>query len=111
MQNDGGLERIVRIALAVIFPPLAVLDKGCGMTALVFFLTLTLWVPGMIVALIIVLNDERHDHRYVSIPGEAKAKRKGAYMRLADGDVAQVVDDDDAPLDIDEKRKRGNEGY
>lgn len=42
-----------RVILCVIFPPLAVLDKGCGSIALVGLLTLCGWIPGAIAALVI----------------------------------------------------------
>lgn len=112
-----------KLFLAVVFPPFAVADKGCGMMLLIGFLTLWGWVPGMLAALLIVAWDGPNragvprvegfsvgDRRYVRIPtaGEpdvvvGKAKRKGAYIRLADGEMAEVVEDDGAPL---EKRKR-----
>ena len=44
---------IFRVILAVLFPPLAVVDKGCGSIIIVFLLTLAGWVPGVIAALII----------------------------------------------------------
>jgi uncharacterized membrane protein YqaE (UPF0057 family) len=47
---------IWRVILAIIFPPLAVLDKGCGSLVIVFILTLCGWVPGVIAALIIINN-------------------------------------------------------
>lgn len=40
--------------LAIIFPPLAVLDRGCGSILIVFLLTIAGWVPGAIAALIII---------------------------------------------------------
>ena len=40
--------------LAIIFPPLAVFDRGCGSMLIVFLLTLCGWVPGVIAALIIL---------------------------------------------------------
>jgi len=40
--------------LAIIFPPLAVIDRGCGSMLIVFLLTLCGWVPGVIAALIIL---------------------------------------------------------
>jgi uncharacterized membrane protein YqaE (UPF0057 family) len=43
-----------RVILCIIFPPLAVIDKGCGSVLLVFILTLCGWVPGVIAALVIV---------------------------------------------------------
>jgi len=43
-----------RVILAIILPPLAVLDKGCGSIIIVSLLTLCGWVPGVIAALIIL---------------------------------------------------------
>jgi uncharacterized membrane protein YqaE (UPF0057 family) len=40
--------------LSIIFPPLAVLDQGCGSIVLVCLLTLCGWVPGVIAALVIL---------------------------------------------------------
>ena len=45
---------ILRVILAVIFPPLSVVDKGCGSFMIVFILTCLGWVPGVIGALIIL---------------------------------------------------------
>ena len=45
---------IWRVILAIIFPPLAVIDKGCGSIIIVFLLTLVAWVPGVIAALVIL---------------------------------------------------------
>ncbi|MBR0297288.1 MAG: YqaE/Pmp3 family membrane protein [Paludibacteraceae bacterium] len=44
--------------LAIIFPPLAVLDRGCGSVTIVFLLTLCGWIPGVIGALIILNKNE-----------------------------------------------------
>lgn len=44
---------IWRVILCIIFPPLAVYDKGCGSFLIVFLLTLAGWIPGVIGALII----------------------------------------------------------
>ncbi|MBK6345090.1 MAG: YqaE/Pmp3 family membrane protein [Bacteroidales bacterium] len=44
----------LRVLICIIFPPLAVLDKGCGSVLIVFLLTLAGWVPGVIAALVIV---------------------------------------------------------
>ncbi|MDE5632316.1 MAG: YqaE/Pmp3 family membrane protein [Muribaculaceae bacterium] len=43
----------LRALLCIIFPPLAVLDKGCGSILLVTVLTCFAWLPGVIGALII----------------------------------------------------------
>lgn len=45
---------ILRVILAILFPPLAVLDQGCGSVLIVFLLTLAGWVPGIIAALVIL---------------------------------------------------------
>jgi uncharacterized membrane protein YqaE (UPF0057 family) len=45
---------LLRVILAIIFPPLAVVDRGCGSVLIVFLLTLAGWVPGVIAALIIL---------------------------------------------------------
>jgi uncharacterized membrane protein YqaE (UPF0057 family) len=49
----------LRVILAVIFPPLSVIDKGCGSVVIVFLLTLCGWIPGVIAALVILNNPER----------------------------------------------------
>lgn len=48
----------LRVLLAIIFPPLAVYDRGCGSMLIVFLLTCLGWVPGVIGALIILNNNE-----------------------------------------------------
>ena len=48
----------LRVILAIIFPPLAVIDHGCGSIAIVFLLTLLGWIPGVIGALIILNINE-----------------------------------------------------
>ena len=49
---------LVRVLLSIIFPPLAVLDKGCGSVLIVFLLTLCGWIPGVIAALVILNKQE-----------------------------------------------------
>ncbi len=49
---------LFRVLLSIIFPPLAVLDQGCGSIAIVFILTMAGWIPGVIAALVI-LNRKR----------------------------------------------------
>lgn len=44
---------LLKVLLCIIFPPLAVLDKGCGSVLIVLLLTLCGWVPGVIAAIII----------------------------------------------------------
>lgn len=45
---------LFRVLLAIFFPPLAVIDRGCGSVLIVFLLTLCGWVPGVIGALVIL---------------------------------------------------------
>lgn len=49
---------LIRVILSIIFPPLAVIDKGCGSVLIVFNLTLCGWIPGVIGALIILNKQE-----------------------------------------------------
>lgn len=50
---------IWRVLLAILFPPLAVIGKGCGSLVIVFILTVCGWVPGVIAALIILNNPKK----------------------------------------------------
>jgi uncharacterized membrane protein YqaE (UPF0057 family) len=43
-----------QVFLAIVFPPLAVVDRGCGSFLIVLILTCFGWVPGVIGALIIL---------------------------------------------------------
>lgn len=45
---------ILQVILAIIFPPLAVINRGCGSVLIVFLLTLCGWIPGVIGALVIL---------------------------------------------------------
>ncbi|MCE2711896.1 MAG: YqaE/Pmp3 family membrane protein [Cryomorphaceae bacterium] len=49
----------LQVLLAIVFPPLAVVDRGCGSVAIVLILTLVGWVPGVIAALIILNSPRR----------------------------------------------------
>ena len=48
----------IRVLLAIIFPPLAVVDKGCGSFLIIFIITCRGWIPGVIGALIILYKNE-----------------------------------------------------
>lgn len=43
----------LRAILCIVFPPLAVFDRGCGTVLIVFALTLAGWVPGAVAALVL----------------------------------------------------------
>ncbi|MDA9319810.1 YqaE/Pmp3 family membrane protein [bacterium] len=47
-----------RVVLSILFPPLAVIDKGCGSVLIVLLLTCLGWIPGVIAALIILNNPD-----------------------------------------------------
>lgn len=49
----------LRILLCILFPPLAVYDRGCGSILIVLLLTLVGWVPGTLAALIILNRGDR----------------------------------------------------
>ncbi len=103
-----------RALLCLLLPPLAVLDKGCGMALLVGFLWLLGGVPGIVAAFVINLMDTQSPKRsgtgrFVQIPVQRdsefdseseKPKRKGAFVRLADGEIAEVIEDDGAMPDV-----------
>jgi uncharacterized membrane protein YqaE (UPF0057 family) len=48
-----------RAVLCLIFPPLAVLDRGCGTVLIVAALSLVGWVPGVLAALYINIEYDR----------------------------------------------------
>ena len=58
---------VFRVILSVIFPPLAVLDKGCGSVLIVTLLTIAGWSPGVIGALVI-LNKDTNRPTYPTYP-------------------------------------------
>lgn len=49
---------VFRVILSILFPPLAVYDRGCGSILIVLILTLLGWVPGVIAALIILNKND-----------------------------------------------------
>jgi uncharacterized membrane protein YqaE (UPF0057 family) len=53
-QSKSKKMSIWRVILAILFPPLAVIGKGCSSIIIVFLLTLCGWVPGVIAALVIL---------------------------------------------------------
>ena len=52
--NKLYIMSLLRAILAIIFPPLAVIDKGCGSILIVTLLSILCWIPGVIAALIIL---------------------------------------------------------
>jgi uncharacterized membrane protein YqaE (UPF0057 family) len=89
---------IGRLFLSVVLPPLAVTDKGCAVTFAVFLLWVSGWFPGVIVALLINIFAPPRP-RYVTIPNAAAdsdypQKRKREFMRLADGELGEIIEDD-----------------
>ena len=61
---------LFRVILSIIFPPLAVLDKGCGSVLIVLLLTCAGWIPGVIGALVILNKDKNvyHQPTYPTYP-------------------------------------------
>jgi len=45
---------LLQVLLAILFPPLAVLDRGFGSILIVLLMTACGWVPGVIAALVIL---------------------------------------------------------
>ena len=60
--NPGNdlLVLILRYILCLVFLPLAVFDKGCGIMLIVFLLTLAGWIPGTIMTLLICIKDNNY---------------------------------------------------
>lgn len=50
--------RIIRYLLCIIFPPLAVTNRGCATMTVVLLLTFLGWVPGVFFAFLICLSDK-----------------------------------------------------
>ncbi|MCC6799979.1 MAG: YqaE/Pmp3 family membrane protein [Anaerolineae bacterium] len=44
---------LMRAIVCLLFPPLAVIDRGCGTVLIVTALTIAGWVPGVIAALVL----------------------------------------------------------
>ena len=103
--------KIIRAFFAFVFPPLAVLDKGCGAIAITSFLTMFAWIPGVIAALYFGFVQQPH-RRVVTVPTygydndyaepaydyyDDKPKRE--YIRLVDGELGEIIEDDGAPPD------------
>jgi uncharacterized membrane protein YqaE (UPF0057 family) len=59
---------IIRYLLCVIFPPLAVANRGCATMMIVLLFTLFGWIPGVIFAFLICLSDKNCPQK--SLDGE-----------------------------------------
>lgn len=53
----------MRALICILFPPLAVVDRGCGTFILVFVLTTAGWAPGAIAALLINYQEAENQRR------------------------------------------------
>ncbi len=51
------LVTILRYLLCIVFPPLAVTNRGCATMLIVLLFTLLGWIPGVIFAFLICRND------------------------------------------------------
>ncbi len=60
ISGSDVLVLIIRYILCLVFPPLAVFDKGCGTVLLVLLFTLVGWLPGTILAFLICLKDKNY---------------------------------------------------
>ena len=56
--NKDTFVTIIRYLLCIIFPPLAVTNKGCATMMVVLLFTLFAWIPGVIFAFLICLSDK-----------------------------------------------------
>jgi uncharacterized membrane protein YqaE (UPF0057 family) len=55
----------LRAILCIIFPPLAVIDRGCGTILIVIVLTAAGVIPGIIAALLVNIMAENKRHTIV----------------------------------------------
>jgi uncharacterized membrane protein YqaE (UPF0057 family) len=69
---------VFRVILSIIFPPLAVIDKGCGSVLIVTLLTCAGWIPGVIGALVI-LNKQNNVPTYPTYPTTTNSRRRCDY--------------------------------
>ena len=58
--NMSPGELAIRLILCLLFPPLAVFDKGCGVILLALLFTLLGWIPGVIYAMAVLVLRERN---------------------------------------------------
>ena len=56
--NRDTFVTIIRYLLCIIFPPFAVANRGCATMLIVFLFTLLGWIPGVIFAFLICINDK-----------------------------------------------------
>lgn len=59
---------ITRVLLCLFLPPLAVIDKGCGVVLLVCVLTICGWIPGALAALIICVQQPQTSQQQLLTP-------------------------------------------
>jgi uncharacterized membrane protein YqaE (UPF0057 family) len=60
ISGSDAFSLVIRYVLCLIFPPLAVFDKGCGTIILVFIFTLFGWLPGTILAFLLCIKDKNY---------------------------------------------------
>jgi len=53
-------ELAIRLIFCLIFPPLAVFDKGCGVILLALVFTILGWIPGTIYAVAVLVLSDRN---------------------------------------------------
>lgn len=63
--------------LCIVFPPLAVLNKGCGSMLIVLILTMFGWIPGIIGALVIVNSVKDKGNKAEKRKTRQKSKKAG----------------------------------
>ena len=56
--NRDTLVTILRYLLCIVFPPLAVTNRGCATMLVVLMFTLLGWIPGVIFAFLICCSDK-----------------------------------------------------
>jgi len=94
--------QVGRALLCLFLPPAAVLDKGCGVIVSVTVLTMLGWFPGVLAAMILGFG-YYPPPRLVEVPvwskDEYRDKPQREFIRLADGKLGELREDDGAPLE------------
>jgi uncharacterized membrane protein YqaE (UPF0057 family) len=99
--------KLLPIVFAIFIPPLAMLNKGWDKFGITFLLWVFTGIGGTLAALYFLLDGSAYDDwkyrqqiRYATPPQKPKRQARN-YIRVADGEILEVVDTND-----EERRQR-----
>jgi uncharacterized membrane protein YqaE (UPF0057 family) len=78
-----------RKILAVVFPPFAVVDKGCGTYLIAFILTCLGWLPGIIYAFVVLKLEQRNKNNSTGNHASKMQSRTTAKSNASSGTSQQ----------------------